>query len=74
MSSFLSQIEEIKDQSLAQATDEQGKFSQSLFNKTKYAQKIIGRWADVSEGVIFTDWEIGEFDTSYPMDTDKITD
>ena len=63
---FFKQIEEIKAQSLAQATDEQGNFSQSLFNKTKYAQKIIGRWADVSEGVIFTDWEIGYFDTSLP--------
>lgn len=63
---FFKQIDEIKTQSLAQATDEQGNFSQSMFNKTKYAQKIIGRWADVSEGVIFTDWEIGEFDTSLP--------
>ena len=63
---FFKQIDEIKAQSLAQATDEQGNFSQSLFNKTKYAQKIIGRWADVSEGVIFTDWEIGAFDTSLP--------
>ena len=63
---FFKQIDEIKAQSLAQATDEQGNFSQSMFNKTKYAQKIIGRWADVSEGVIFTNWEIGEFDTSLP--------
>ena len=63
---FFKQIDEIKEQSLAQATDEQGKFNQSLFNKTKYAQKIIGRWADVSEGVIFTDWETGSFDTSLP--------
>lgn len=63
---FFKQIDEIKAQSLAQATDEQGNFSQSMFNKTKYAQKIIGRWADVSEGVIFTNWEMGEFDTSLP--------
>ena len=63
---FLKQIKEIKTQSIEQATDKLGNLSQSLFNKTKYAQKIIGRWADVSEGVIFTNWEIGDFDTSLP--------
>lgn len=63
---FLQQIKRLKEDSIAQATDEQGNFSQALFNKSEYAQKIIGRWADVSEGVIFTNWEIGAFDTSLP--------
>ena len=61
---FLQQIKRLKEDSIAQATDEHGNFSQALFNKSEYAQKIIGRWADVSEGVIFTNWETGAFDTS----------
>ena len=41
-------------------------FDQFAFNKTKYAYKIIGRWADIAEGAIFEKWEEGEFDTSLP--------
>lgn len=63
---FLKEIEEIKQKSLAQATDEKGKINPHLFNKSKYAQVIIGRWADVSEGVIFSNWKTGDFDTSLP--------
>lgn len=37
------------------------------FQRTKYAYVIIGRWADVAEGVIFTDWMEGEFDESLPF-------
>ena len=36
------------------------------FQKTKYAYVVIGRWADIAEGVIFTDWEEGAFDESLP--------
>jgi phage terminase large subunit len=37
------------------------------FQRTKYAYVIIGRWADVAEGVVFTDWMEGEFDDSLPF-------
>lgn len=63
---FINEIERIKEKSLERSVDEFGEFQQHLFNKSKYAQKIIGRWSDVAEGVIFTDWEEGEFDESLP--------
>ncbi|WP_017686084.1 phage terminase large subunit, partial [Riemerella anatipestifer] len=62
---FLSNIERIKQESIEQCTIN-GKLAQVLFNKSKYAQKIIGRWADMAEGVIFTNWKEGDFDTSIP--------
>lgn len=62
---FLDIIERIKDESI-RASTVNGVFSRALFNKSKYAYKIIGRWADVAEGVIFTNWEEGEFDESLP--------
>ncbi|MCW0515844.1 phage terminase large subunit [Riemerella anatipestifer] len=62
---FLSNIERIKQESIEQCTIN-GKLDQALFNKSKYAQKIIGRWADMAEGVIFTNWKEGDFDTSIP--------
>ena len=62
---FISIVERIKEESIAQCTIN-GKLNQSLFNKSKYAQKIIGRWADVADGVIFENWIEGEFDTSIP--------
>lgn len=36
------------------------------FQRTKYAYVVIGRWADIAEGVIITDWEEGAFDESLP--------
>jgi len=33
---------------------------------SKYALKIIGRWADKKEGAILTNWKEGEFDESLP--------
>lgn len=36
------------------------------FQRTRYAYVVIGRWADVAEGVIITDWMEGEFDESLP--------
>lgn len=62
---FLSVVNRIKDESIEKCTIN-GKLDQNLFNKSKYAQKIIGRWADVAEGVIFDNWEEGDFDTSLP--------
>ena len=32
----------------------------------KYANKYIGAWLDKAEGVVYTNWEQGEFDTSLP--------
>lgn len=79
---FLSEVASLKAKAIKQAEvaalagayDGDGVYSeakykaafQASFNKSKYAYKIIGRWADVAEGVIFTDWEEGDFDMSLP--------
>lgn len=77
---FLDEVAEIKEKSIKQAhnaavaevgankegTDAYNKAYHRAFQKTKYAYVVIGRWADIAEGVIFTDWEDGEFDTSLP--------
>jgi len=62
---FLSVVNDIKQQSIAQSTVN-GKFDRKLFQKSKYAFKIIGRWSDTAEGVILEDWREGAFDTSLP--------
>ncbi len=62
---FITIVESIKKESIDQCTVN-GVLNQAMFNKSKYAQKIIGRWADVAEGVIFDNVEEGEFDTSIP--------
>ena len=64
-SQFLNLVNRIKEESIEQSTIN-GILNQSLFNKSKYAQKIIGRWADVAEGVIFENWKEGDFDVSLP--------
>jgi len=56
---------EIKRKSIQEATVN-GVFDKSKFQFTKYATKIIGRWSDIPEGAIFTDWIEGEFDESLP--------
>ena len=63
---FLAEIAEIKEKSLAEAVDEKGDFCHATFQKTKYATKIIGRWTDIADGVIFTNVRSGEFDESLP--------
>lgn len=77
---FLDEIAEIKVKSEKQAhnaavaevgankegTEKYKKAFHNAFQKTKYAYVVIGRWADIAEGVIFTDWEEGEFDNSLP--------
>lgn len=35
-------------------------------NPSKYAHKVIGAWSTKAEGVIFDNWEEGEFDESLP--------
>lgn len=75
---FLDEIAEIKRKSEKQAheaaiaefidtnSEEYAKAYHRAFQRTKYAYVVIGRWADIAEGVIFTDWEEGEFDESLP--------
>lgn len=36
-------------------------------NPKKYEHQILGGWLDKAEGVIFTNWEIGEFDNTLPV-------
>ncbi len=62
---FLREVRRIKEQSLSECTLN-GQLDTFAFNKSKYATKIIGRWSDISEGVIFEKWEIGQFDSSLP--------
>lgn len=63
---FLSEVNRIKEKAIAQATRPDGTIDRAILNKSKYATKIVGRWTDVAEGVIFTDWEEGDFDDSLP--------
>lgn len=63
---FLRVIMEIRDKSIKEATRPDGTFDKDKFQLTKYATKIIGRWADIPEGAIFTNHREGEFDESLP--------
>ncbi|QQT43373.1 PBSX family phage terminase large subunit [Sphingobacterium multivorum] len=63
---FLERIEQIKQESIRQATDALGKFDRAKFQMTKYANVVIGRWADIKEGVILPKTEEGEFDEYLP--------
>ncbi len=63
---FLERIEQIKQESIAQATDAQGKFDRAKFQMTKYANVVIGRWADIKEGVILPNTMEGEFNEYLP--------
>lgn len=63
---FIKGVNEIKEQAIKQATNIDGTIDQAVFNKTKYAYKIIGRWADIAEGVILPTWMEGEFDENLP--------
>lgn len=62
---FLIETERIKKTAIEQSTIN-GKLDVNLYSKTKYAYKIIGRWADVADGCIFENWEEGEFDLTVP--------
>lgn len=78
---FLQEVERIKEESIKKAESdamavayEHGQFIQAKydaayktsFNASKYAYKIIGKWADIAEGVILPNWEEGAFDHSLP--------
>jgi len=57
-SEFLHEIDQLRQDAIKQSTKADGSIDQFIYNRTKYAQKIIGRWADVAEGVIFKTFEI----------------
>lgn len=63
---FINEVKALRELANRQATRADGSFDQTIFNKSKYAYKIIGRWADIAEGVILPNWEEGEFDNSLP--------
>ncbi len=63
---FLERIEQIKQESIALATDALGIFDRSKFQMTKYANVVIGRWADIKEGVILPKTMEGEFNEYLP--------
>ncbi|WP_243835972.1 PBSX family phage terminase large subunit [Sphingobacterium paludis] len=63
---FLERIEQIKQESIAQATDAKGVFDRSKFQMTKYANVVIGRWADIKEGVILPKTMEGDFNEYLP--------
>jgi phage terminase large subunit len=35
-------------------------------NPKKYQHTVLGGWLDKAEGVVYTNWKVGEYDTSYP--------
>src|SRR5690606_4199937 len=63
---WLSEIRQIREQSIKQCTGLDGKLDKKKFQHTKYATTIIGRWTDTPEGAIIQNWREGEFDDSLP--------
>jgi phage terminase large subunit len=63
---FLNSVASIRNEAITAATRPDGTIDKAIFNKSKYAYKIIGRWADIAEGVILPGWREGEFDESLP--------
>lgn len=55
---FIQEKDEIKRKSIVESTRTDGTFDKHKFNGSKYAHVIIGRWAEIAEGVIFTSYEI----------------
>lgn len=55
---FLKEAEDIRTKSINQSTKADGSIDRHKFNNSKYAHVIIGRWAELAEGVIFTSYEI----------------
>jgi len=63
---FLERIEQIKQESIAQATRPDGTFDRAKYQMSKYANVVIGRWADIKEGVILPKTMEGEFNEYLP--------
>ncbi|MPM34678.1 hypothetical protein SDC9_81265 [bioreactor metagenome] len=55
---FLDEIEDIRKKSIEQCKKPDGSIDKHKFNNSKYAHVVIGRWAEIAEGVIFTSYEI----------------
>lgn len=55
---FKKEVADLRSKAIKEATKPDGTFDKHLFNKTKYAHTIIGRWSAIAEGVIFTSYEI----------------
>ncbi|HET8839737.1 MAG TPA: phage terminase large subunit [Flavobacteriaceae bacterium] len=72
---FLTEIKDIKEKSIQRSIKEsqnepdpikREKLRRKLFNSSKYAYKIIGRWASQAEGVIL-EYTEGSFDDTLPF-------
>lgn len=57
---YLDNIDNLDDSFLRQVEN------MRLTNPEKYNHIILGSWLDKAEGVIFKNWEVGEFDKSLP--------
>lgn len=55
---FREEVRELREKAIKDSTKPDGSIDKHKFNKSKYAHKIIGRWAAIAEGVIFTSYEI----------------
>ena len=55
---FLDEIKDIRDKSIRQCKKPDGSIDKHKFNNSKYAHIVIGRFAEMAEGVIFTSYEI----------------
>lgn len=54
---FLEEVEDIKKKSIEQCQKPDGTIDKHKFNNSKYAH-VVGRWAEIAEGVIFISYEI----------------
>jgi phage terminase, large subunit, PBSX family len=55
---FLQEASDVRQKSIALSTKSDGSIDKHKFNNSKYAHIVIGRWAELAEGVIFTSYEI----------------
>lgn len=55
---FREEVRELREKAIKDSIKPDGSIDKHKFNKSKYAHKIIGRWAAIAEGVIFTSYEI----------------
>lgn len=55
---FRDVIRDLRENAIKECTTPDGTIDKHKWNKTKYAHTVIGRWADIAEGVVFTSYEI----------------
>lgn len=66
---YLDNLEHLSDEFLNEINEIKAKhdeLTEDKKNTSKYAYKILGRWSDKAEGVIFENWREGEFNDSLP--------